>query len=180
MWLYGIIPPPPPPPCAQVFSIHVPYLAVTEVQGEYAEQLSVIRDQPVHVLDSMRGDWWLVSTIPEGEGEEEEEATPPTEGWVRADLLQQDTGMCVYIIMCVCVCACMCMHVYVRMCMYVHACVHVCACMCAFNTKLSSVCTCTLMLGCHGNKRSAADPWCDNSGIKGTVLLGRIAEAVAS
>lgn len=93
----------------------MPYLAVDEVQGDYAEQLCVIRDQPVRVLDSMRRDWWLVSTIPDDEGED---ATPPSEGWVRADILQPGTGMlCMHVL-------CMCMYV-VHACMCMYVCAHI-------------------------------------------------------
>lgn len=50
--------------------------------------MSVLRDQPVRVLDSKRHDWWLVSSIPEGE-----DSLPPMEGWIKPELLQPaETG----------------------------------------------------------------------------------------
>ena len=73
----------------QMFSIEMPYLAVTEVQADYPEQITVIQDQPVRVLDSKRNDWWLVSSIPEEENEDEE-SLPPVEGWIKASLLRPD------------------------------------------------------------------------------------------
>lgn len=74
--------------CIQMFSIEMPYLAVTEVQADYPEQITVIQDQPVRVLDSKRNDWWLVSSIPEEENEEE--SLLPVEGWIKASLLRPD------------------------------------------------------------------------------------------
>lgn len=72
--------------CVQMFSMDVPYLAVTEVQAEYPEQLSVLQEQPLRVLDSKRSDWWLVSSIPEPD--EEEDMFTVSEGWIKASLLQ--------------------------------------------------------------------------------------------
>lgn len=65
----------------------MPYLAVTEVQADYPEQITVIKDQPVRILDSRRNDWWLISSIPE---EGEEESLLPAEGWIQASLLRPD------------------------------------------------------------------------------------------
>ncbi len=64
----------------------MPYSAVTQVQGDYPEQIAVIQDQPVRVLDSKRSDWWLVSSIPE----DPEDSLPPSEGWIKAALLRPD------------------------------------------------------------------------------------------
>ena len=72
----------------QLFGKRVTYSAVTEVQGESPEQLTVIQNQPVRVLDAKRKDWWLVSTIPDGE-----DALPPQEGWIRSDLLRLDSSI---------------------------------------------------------------------------------------
>ena len=63
---------------------------MTEIQGACLEQLSLIQDQPVRVLDSCRGDWWLVCTIPEDEETEGVAGDRPKEGWVRADLLAEE------------------------------------------------------------------------------------------
>ena len=68
--------------------MRVAYSAVTEVETECPEQLSVIKNQPVRVLDSKRSDWWLVSTIPEAD-----DALPPQEGWINPSLLQPDPSI---------------------------------------------------------------------------------------
>ena len=73
-------PSPFPPSILQMFSIQIPYVAVTEIQGACLEQLSLILDQPVRVLDSCRGDWWLVCTIPEDEEMEGVAGDRPREG----------------------------------------------------------------------------------------------------
>ena len=72
----------------QLFGMQVAYSAVTEVQTDIPEQLSVIQNQPVRVLDSKRSDWWLASTIPEGE-----DALPAEEGWIRPKFLQPDSSI---------------------------------------------------------------------------------------
>jgi hypothetical protein len=69
-----------------MFSVEMPYYAVTEVQADYPEQITVIQDQPVKVLDTKRNDWWLVTSIPEEE--EEEDSILPQEGWIKASLLR--------------------------------------------------------------------------------------------
>ena len=47
-------PSPFPPSILQMFSIQIPYVAVTEIQRACLERLSLIQDQPVRVLDSCR------------------------------------------------------------------------------------------------------------------------------
>ena len=99
----NILPPPPlppspspPHPSLQVFSISDPYVASTEIQAQNSDQLSLVKEQPVRVLDCRRDDWWLVQTIPDYEnklGMQENRMEPhqngilPLEGWVPADLL---------------------------------------------------------------------------------------------
>ena len=89
-------PPLPSPPTSlpqlllQMFSIQFPYFTMAEVLADRVEQLSLVRDQPVRVLDSKRSDWWLVSTIPEDE--EEEGGQRAREGWVQTSMLQPDNG----------------------------------------------------------------------------------------
>ena len=95
----------------QVFSISVPYVAMTEILAQHANQLSLVKDQPVRVLDCHRDDWWLVQTIPDnldnrtqsggGPGQNGTQPAGPNgmepagqneifsaEGWVPATLLQ--------------------------------------------------------------------------------------------
>jgi len=86
-----------------MFSVPLPFTAVIEIQSDHPHQLSVIQDQPVRVLDSQRGDWWLVSTIPDSEELEGGAGEEPKEGWVRAELLQADEGVCALMRGCWCV-----------------------------------------------------------------------------
>ena len=70
-----------------MFSIQMLYVAVMEVEAKCPEQVSVIKDQPLKVLDSRRSDWWLVKTIPD-----EDDSLPSVEGWILAALLQPHPG----------------------------------------------------------------------------------------
>ena len=82
----------------QVYSLSVPYVASTEIQAQHTNQLSLVKDQPVRVLDGRRDDWWLAQTIPDYENRTEshengiETQILPNEGWVPANLLQPSQG----------------------------------------------------------------------------------------
>ena len=76
-------------------------MASTEIQAHHTNQLSLVKDQPVRVLDGRRDDWWLVQTIPDSETKTEAEGNEmgtqhtgilPQEGWVPAALLQPAQG----------------------------------------------------------------------------------------
>lgn len=92
---------------SQVYSISVPYVATTEILAEHANQLSLVKDQPVRVLDCRRDDWWLVQTIPDMDNrthtqnglepgqngiEPQQNGIFSQEGWVLASLLQPSHG----------------------------------------------------------------------------------------
>ena len=84
----------------------VPYVATTEILAQHTNQLSLVKDQPVRVLDCRRDDWWLVQTIPDLDHKTNENGmetphigTEPEqneifsrEGWVPAPLLQPSQG----------------------------------------------------------------------------------------
>ena len=97
----SLAPPLSPPPPLQVYSLSVPYVASTEIQAQHTNQLSLVKDQPIRVLDGRRDDWWLAQTIPDYEYktgfqengmETRQNEILPKEGWVPAALLQPSQG----------------------------------------------------------------------------------------
>lgn len=56
-------------------------MATETIESDSIYQVSLREGQLVHILDSKRDDWWLVSTFPEGDVE-------AAEGWVECKLLQ--------------------------------------------------------------------------------------------
>ena len=89
-------------------------MATTEIQAQHTDQLSLVKDQPVRVLDCRRDDWWLVQTIPDLDGnrtgengmETEQNGTETQqneifsrEGWVPASLLQPSQSECDDVVM---------------------------------------------------------------------------------